>query len=508
MVFSSFDFIFVFLPIFLVVNVFLIRTRFSNWAISWIILSSLVFYSWWDITNLPILLGSIFANFILGNQLRNKPSQVVLLFSCGGNLLVLGWFKYRLFFLNMIDGMSGSDMPILSLIIPLGLSFFTFQQITWLVDSHRRLRPEVSWQNYTMYISFFPQLIAGPIVHHRDVVEQIARGQRRERITFDIMVGLSILIIGLAKKVLIADRLAIFANSFFSQAASGGDLALLNSWIGVLAYTFQLYFDFSAYSDMAIGIARMCGIRLPINFNSPYKATSIIDFWRRWHITLSAFLRDYLYIALGGNRRGITRRYVNIFLTMLIGGFWHGANWTFILWGAVHGILIVANQLWAYTQIPIPRPIAMGVTFILVVFAWVLFRSSDVETGLRIYAAMIYGSDFAHWQLLGNPIQFGPPEEILRSFIELAGFAPKFSGAIVQLVILSGAAMIAFTLPNTAQLFYRFNKPVGLRVAPISWIDRQLIWRPNIFWALSLAILFGLITLNMGREVEFLYFDF
>ena len=311
---------------------------------------SLVYYAWWRPEYLLLLLFSVAVNFGLGKLiidggLSRPRARAVLTVGIIFNLCLLGYFKYAGFFVANVDDFFGAQWVVPNIILPIGISFITFQKIAFLVDAYRGLVRNCTPRNYTFFVTFFPQLIAGPITHHSEIMPQIGPSQRRD-IAADLAVGISIFVVGLFKKVVIADSLAIYADAGYAMLRAGQPLDHASAWVTVLCYSFQLYYDFSGYSDMAIGLARMFGFRLPVNFYSPYKSTSIIDFWRRWHITLSRFLRDYLYIPLGGNRRGPVRRYVNLGIVMLLGGLWHGANWTFVVWGAVHGLMLALNHAW------------------------------------------------------------------------------------------------------------------------------------------------------------------
>jgi alginate O-acetyltransferase complex protein AlgI len=355
MLFNSPIFIFFFLPTVLIV--FLLLKSFSARAgnhiqkrlpIIWLILASLFFYGWWYPGNLGIILTSIALNYGLGILLnRNGFSPVVrkflLVVGISGNLLAIAYYKYAAFLVDNANSLLGQNFQVPDIILPIAISFFTFQQIAYLVDAYAVRSEERNFVNYIFFITFFPQLIAGPIVHHSDVLPQLSQARWKVAIP-EIMIGSTIFIMGLFKKVIFADSIAEYATPVFNAASENIIPTFSEAWVGALAYTFQLYFDFSGYSDMAIGLAFMFGIRLPINFFSPYQAISITDFWRRWHITLSNFLRDYLYIPLGGNRKGNLRQSLNLMATMLLGGLWHGAGWTFILWGGLHGVALVINH--------------------------------------------------------------------------------------------------------------------------------------------------------------------
>lgn len=298
----------------------------------------------------------------------------------------MGYFKYADFFILNANFIFGSEFEFLKLTLPLAISFFTFQQIAYLVDSYKGETKEYDFLSYALFVSFFPQLIAGPIVHHKEMMPQFAKLKNKVKNHGNILLGLFIFSMGLFKKVVIADTFAVYATQGFDKMEV---LEFFTAWQTSLSYTFQLYFDFSGYCDMAIGAALLFNIRLPINFNSPYKACDIQDFWRRWHITLGRFLRDYIYIPLGGNRGGLTRTCLNLFATFLIGGIWHGAGWTFIFWGFLHGIALVIHRLWLLTKIKLPKILAWIITFNFVNFAWVFFRANSFEDALKVLKGMV-----------------------------------------------------------------------------------------------------------------------
>ena len=308
-------------------------------AMGWLVIASLFFYAWWNPVYLGLILVSILFNYTLGAILYKKRRKMLLVLGIAINLALLLYFKYAMFFVSTFNALTGGDFYIKQIVLPLAISFFTFQQIAYLVDVYRGRTYEYNFLHYCLFVSFFPQLISGPIVHHGEMLPQFEK-KRVYRLNYeDLSVGLSVFFIGLFKKVVLADGMAEYATPIFNAVSQGIPLSFFESWLGLLAYGLQIYFDFSSYCDMAIGLGRMFGIYLPINFYSPYKAVNVIDFWRKWHITLSRFLRDYLYIPLGGNRKGRVRRYTNLMITMLLGGLWHGANWTFVIWGFLFGII-------------------------------------------------------------------------------------------------------------------------------------------------------------------------
>ena len=389
MLYNSFEFIFVFLPVCLLLY-FGAAALSRGLANGVLCAASLAFYAWWDWKdqgwrNLLLLVGSILVNFAAGALLRRRPSRAALTAAVAANLAVLGYFKYANFALSNWAAVSGGSFVPLHIVLPLGVSFFTFTQIAFLVDCYRGLARELDLTRYVLFVSFFPHLIAGPIVHHSQLMPQLSTELPKRWTPANVHPGLAFFTLGLFKKVGIADTVAPWAGEVFAMA---GPVGLVDAWRGALAWTMQLYFDFSGYSDMAIGLGLLFNVRLPDNFDAPYRAASIADFWRRWHITLSRFLRDYLYIPLGGNRRGEGRRHVNLFLTMLLGGIWHGAGWTFVLWGAYHGVLLIVQRLWNNRGRALPTVLARPVTFLAVVVGWVLFKATSIQQAGSILAGM------------------------------------------------------------------------------------------------------------------------
>jgi D-alanyl-lipoteichoic acid acyltransferase DltB (MBOAT superfamily) len=396
LLFSSPEFLFGFLPLVAVIAFLVSRLAGKTMAIVVLVVSSLIFYGWSNPWLLFLLCGSVVVNFLIGRRLVLGPSRVLLGLGICLNIGALGYFKYAHFIAQTISTIAATDYSLGQIVLPLAISFFTFQQIAFLVDAHRGKVDQIDFLHYGLFVVFFPQLIAGPIVHHSEIIPQFRESRGIGLSLDDFRTGLLILAIGLYKKVVIADTLAGYADPVF--AASGNGLSLIEAWGGVLCFTFQIYFDFSGYSDMAIGLARIFGIRLPLNFHSPYKANSIIDFWRRWHMTLSRFLRDYLYFSLGGNQKGRPRRYANLMITMLLGGLWHGAGWTFVFWGALHGFYLVINHAWHAVLRRLGcdptittiwgRAAGRLLTFLAVVVGWVFFRAADWQGATDILSAM------------------------------------------------------------------------------------------------------------------------
>lgn len=390
MLFNSVEYLLLFLPTAFAVYFVLHRAKQHSLAKIWLVAASLAFYAWWGLAYLPLILISIVCNFVIGTALNSRLNlacrRTLLWIGLVFNLALLGYFKYANFVVDNWNAIAGSNITIAHVVLPLAISFFTFQKIAYLVDSYRGEAAGYNFVDYALFVTFFPQLIAGPIVHHKEVVPQFQNSQAWQLSRTNIAMGLSILGIGLFKKVMIADTFAVFADKGFNATVP---LSFSEAWIAALSYTFQLYFDFSGYTDMAIGAALMFNIRLPLNFNSPYKALDIQEFWRRWHITLSRFLRDYLYVPLGGNRLGEIRTYANLFATFLLGGLWHGASWMFVIWGALHGFALIINRLWRKSGISLPAPVAWCLTFVFVTVAWVFFRAKDIASAMNILCGMV-----------------------------------------------------------------------------------------------------------------------
>lgn len=381
MLFNSQIFVFAFLPATLAAFAF--AARFGSIPARWSLVAvSLIFYAWWRPPFLLLLIASIAANFWTGRRLQGPHAKHWLLTGLAFNLLLLAYFKYRDFF----AALAGVTLP--PLILPLGISFFTFQQVMYLVDTFRHdLPPRTSFLDYACFVAFFPHLIAGPIVRPRHIIPQFSALRPLKTYSARLEAGAEIFLLGLAKKLVLADSFSRFADPGFAAAASH-NLTFLEAWIALLAYGAQIYFDFSGYCDMAIGLAAMFGIAFPRNFASPYQAKNISEFWRRWNITLSQFLRDYVYIPLGGNRHGAPRRLFNLMATMLLGGLWHGAALKFLVWGALHGAYLVIHQVFGRTKIRLPGPLAQTITLLAVLLAWVPFRADDFATAASFYRAL------------------------------------------------------------------------------------------------------------------------
>jgi D-alanyl-lipoteichoic acid acyltransferase DltB (MBOAT superfamily) len=385
MLFSSDVFILAFLPVTLGLYYALAARRGAR--IGLLIAASLVYYGYWDVRFVPLLVGLALVNWGLAWLGVRRQQRFWLDLGIIVNLAALGFFKYANFFLGNLAAL-GWRAPALDIVLPLGISFFVFQKISYLIDLRRGDRHLYPLGDYCLFVFFFPQLIAGPIVRHNEIIPQFALPPRRAEMWENLARGAMLFILGLTKKVAIADTLAPNVDVLFAKAAAGTALNFAEGWAAAVSFALQIYFDFSGYSDMAIGLGRMFGFRLPFNFAAPYRAPSIREFWRRWHMTLSRFLRDYLYIPLGGNRRGGVRQAVNVILTMLLGGLWHGAGWTFVAWGGLHGAALAVNGAWSRRGWRLPAVLGWAATMLFVLAAWVLFRAADFGTAWHMLQAM------------------------------------------------------------------------------------------------------------------------
>ncbi|HVZ07191.1 MBOAT family O-acyltransferase [Rhodopila sp.] len=385
MLFNSQVFILLFLPA--VVGLYYACAGSRTMRQMAVVVASVIFYGWWDVRFVPLLVGLTVATWLIAEAFGRWRRPWIPLLGVALNLGALGLFKYADFFRGTVYGALDEPWRPWSLVLPLGISFFVFQKISYLVDLRRGDRHIYGFLDFCMFVSFFPQLIAGPLVRHNEIIWQFDADPRRPDMWENLSRGFILFLIGVAKKVLLADTLAMLADPLFAHAQTA-PLTAAQAWTAAGAYTLQIYFDFSGYSDTAIGLGLMFGLRLPFNFNAPYRAVSVRDFWRRWHMTLSRFLRDYLYIPLGGSRVPAWRQAVNLVLTMLLGGLWHGANWTFVAWGGLHGGALAVNHLWEGRGPRLPRPLAWLLTLLFVMVGWVLFRCPTFGEAGTILLAM------------------------------------------------------------------------------------------------------------------------
>lgn len=462
MLFNSYEYLIYFLPLSLAVYFALGRK--AAWAAGWLVAASLFFYAWWNPKYLPLIVASIGFNFVIGRVLHRGPrrAKAWLAFGVAANLALLGVFKYADFAVRNAAGMTGLPLALPYIVLPLGISFFTFTQIAYLVDVARGRAREPSLVNYALFVSFFPHLLAGPILHHSEMMPQFASASNKRPQPFHLAAGLFLLALGLVKKVCLADPLAPVVAAGFDQPQA---ISVVTAWLAVLAYTLQIYFDFSGYTDMALGAARMFNIQMPVNFDSPYHATNIREFWQRWHITLSRFLREYLYIPLGGNRLGEARTAVNVMATFLLGGFWHGAAWTFVAWGALHGCALVCLRAWARNGRHMPRACGWAITFLFVMVSWVFFRAASLPSAIAMLRAMA-GANAS--------------QATLRDALSLAG--------VPALLVLATALAIVAWRRNSNDLALDF-RPTLLRGTAVA---AGLVWS----------------VLQLGKVAPFLYFNF
>ncbi len=480
MLFNSFEFIFIFLPITWFIYFYLNGLKLTEISKAFLVFASLFFYSWWNVKYLPLILISMLFNYSIGKTLSVKRSKAILTIGIIANLALLGYFKYADFFIENLKIITKSNIHLLHLALPLAISFFTFQQISYLVDSYRHETKEYDFLNYALFVTFFPQLIAGPIVHHKEMMPQFAKTRNKVKSYNNVAKGLFIFSMGLFKKVVIADTFAIWATNGFDVSKT---LNFAEAWITSLSYTLQLYFDFSGYTDMAIGAALLFNIKLPINFDSPYKATSIQDFWRRWHITLSRFLKDYIYIPLGGNRKGNFRTYSNLMITFLLGGLWHGAGWTFVFWGFLHGVALVIHRVWKRLGFSMNKILAWFITFNFINIAWVFFRAKSWDDAIKVLSGMFS---------LNNIMLPGSLESKLSSLkhygVTFGYWLNNIDGTTKTTiwVFLGLFVIVYFKNSNEYSNSFVLNKKT----------------------ALIAALMFAFSILSLGKVSEFLYFNF
>ena len=506
MVFSSYEFLFYFLPCAYVG--FVLAKKLGGWDFAFAFLgaTSLVFYANWSTELLAILVCSVLFNFVAGNVLieraaANQPTRAILGLSITANLIALGYFKYTNFFLDIVNQVSGSGFSHLQIILPIGISFYTFIQIGYLVEAASGLVQRQKFTRYVLFATFFPCITAGPLVLQREIFGQM---EDRKDHAFDIerlTAGLTLFVMGLFKKVVLADNIAPYANTAFDGVSAGLAIGTGDAWIGSLAYSLQLYFDFSGYSDMAIGLGVMFGIRLPLNFNSPFKASSISDFWRRWHMTMTRFFTTYLYspMAIDGvrsaqeNEYGAFRRFLitsawPVILTFLIAGIWHGAGWTFVVFGLIHGLALAVDHGWKVLNLrSLPYPVGWALTMGVVISGLVVFRAPDLSTAATILAAM--------WGLPQALPEIGQAGRVV------ADFAP----AVLMIAVFAAIVLLA---PNTQQIMDRHWMSTDLK--PEDSADREpiLSWRPSLGWSVATAALLTLAIASIGSESSFLYYQF
>ncbi len=472
MLFNSIEFLFIFLPITFIVYFYLNKMKLIKPASAWLVIASLIFYSYWKIDYLPLILISMVFNYSIGSVLSSNDNlkinkKLLMIFAVGANVALLGYYKYFDFLIQNINMIFQQDFNYMHIVLPLAISFFTFQQIAYIVDSYEGKTKEYDFLTYALFVTFFPQLIAGPIVHHQEMMPQFASLRNRIINHKNISIGLFLLAIGLFKKVMIADFLSPFVKPAFDEIQI---LTCFEAWCASIAYTLQLYFDFSGYCDMAMGIGYLFNIKLPQNFNSPYKSESIQEFWRRWHITLSRFLRDYIYIPLGGNRLGDFKTYRNLFVTFLIGGIWHGANWTFVIWGALHGVAVCINRFWKKLNVKLPHWVCVAMLFMFADITWVYFRASSIHKANQIIASMFGFNGFA-------------PVVIDKLRLSFENGSLKLS-----LLLLIPSLILIFFVKNSTEFAQKF--------------------KPNAVYFTATLLMLLISILSINKVSEFLYFQF
>lgn len=485
MLFNSYFFILIFFPVTFAVYSILNKAKLTIASRVWLACASLFFYTWWSLAFLPLILISIAVNYATGFSLQRYAGKIrvsrrsLLIIGLVFNILLLGYFKYYNFFISNVNAILPVRLPLRDIILPLGISFFTFTQIAYLVDVYKGIAKEYSLLNYILFVTFFPHLIAGPIIHHKEMMPQFDSKRNKLLNRKNVFAGAFLFSAGLFKKLILADTFRIWANYGFNGHPH---LTMLEAWAVSLSYTFQLYFDFSGYTDMALGASLFFNIKLPANFNSPYKALDVQDFWRRWHITLSRFFKDYVYIPLGGNRRGLSRSYFNIVITFIIGGIWHGAGWLFILWGSLHGIANIFSRFIKSLGIRLNTFVAWFITFNFINFTWIFFRSKDLGVAKNILSGM-FNFSRTGLQVLNTPpltfrenwFIFGWNQE--GSSINFLTFLFIFAGFVIT-------------------LGFKNSNEITSRVVP------------SYRWAALTGLLFGVSMLFMTRRSEFLYFQF
>jgi alginate O-acetyltransferase complex protein AlgI len=543
MLFNSYEFIFMFLPLTLA-GFFVLGRQSRGLALGWLVAASLFFYAWWRPLNVLIIAPSILVNYVLARWLmrlgeqreRAGTARIVLVLGIVFNVCFLGYFKYVNFFATVVNDLTGADFVFANIVLPLGISFITFQKIAFLIDVHGRRVKSFTLGEYVLFVLFFPQLIAGPIVHFREMMPQFQRATCR----FDreaAAVGLTLFVFGLFKKVVLADGIAAYVTPLYEASAAGAQTSLIPAWIAALGFTLQIYFDFSGYSDMALGLARFVGVRLPANFDSPLKATSIVDFWLRWHMTLTRFLTAYLYNplvlwltrrrlakgqpALGGRSPSVGAFIAMLaaptLLTMFVSGLWHGAGYLFVLWGIVHGLYLSIDHGWRlygarawmskerYERLM--RPLGFLLTFVAVVVAMVLFRSTSALGARELLEGMLGFNGIALPPALLEHL--GPLSNAVRRFVapssELAGQDLFFALAWTVSLL-----AIALLMPNTLQILGRYE-PALVAARPVTGsgkLQRLIAWSPSLPWAVALAALAVMAIMRLGGKSEFLYWQF
>ena len=488
MLFNSHAFIFVFLPIVWLVYFGLNRFKLYKIAQFSLIFASFVFYSFEDWRLCLLLLATVVVNYFLHIFLSKQPKKPIkyflLVFGILFNLGLLFYFKYLNFSLDIVNRVFATNFFYKKIALPLGISFFTFQQVSMLIDSAKTKMKTYNFFDYALYVSYFPQLVAGPIVLHQELIPQFHDENKKRINASNLISGMEYFILGFAKKVLVADSFARICDAGYNNIPS---LNVYSTILVILAFTLQIYFDFSGYCDMALGLGRMFNFELPINFNSPYKAKSIDEFWDRWHMTLSRFLTQYLYIPLGGNRKGKLRTYINIMIVFTVSGIWHGANWTFIIWGILHGCAKVFYRFGKSVIDKIPAPIRWGVTFIFVNATWVLFRADYFRQSLDIFKKLFWGgSGLGHADMVGAFCDTSIAMAFLRNLVSTNAF--DVIQQVWLLLWFAACTLVCIKLPSSHELIDKKNR--------------------SNKWFLYLGALFFLSFIGLSQISKFIYFNF
>lgn len=543
MLFNSYQFVFCFLPIALAGFAWFGSLGKPKACLVWLAAASVAFYAWWNPVNLLIIAPSVLANYILARALLrwgdDRPgwAQAALVLGILGNLAFLSYFKYKNFFLEISNDALGTDFVFTQIVLPLGISFITFQKIAFLVDVYTGRVRAFTFQSYSLFVFFFPQLIAGPIVHYREMMPQFDKSTGRVS-GQDIAVGLGLFSLGLFKKVILADGIAVHVSPIYATAASGQPVTLLYAWLATVGFTLQVYFDFSGYSEMALGAARLFGIRLPMNFNSPLRATSIIDFWGRWHVTLVRFLTDYVFnpMAFAITRARLSKRksvlaghgssvgaffwvlIVPTMVTMLLSGLWHGAGYGYIVWGLLHGSYLVINHTWntyrpqawsacaMYSRVM--APVGLVLTFVGVVLAMAFFRAPTIGGGMNMAAGMFGFNGVSLPMAIGNQLAPWLPSFVALEWTSGKGFV---QGVIWTVLLLA----VAWCLPNTLEIFSRYAPALGFTgqggtaaLRKLRRLGLSLQWEPSVRWATAVAFFAAIGIIALGQPTEFLYWQF
>ena len=493
---------------------------FALWIL---ILSSLFFYGWWEPKYLLLIVGSIVFNYSItlclsSTGISHFHKAILLKLGISGNLILLGIFKYLMFFVETSGFLFNLEYSPINIVLPLGISFFTFQQIALLIDAHNGALSNFNFKNHTLFVVFFPQLISGPIVHFSEVIPQFSEKKKaKEGFYEDLFVGIVLITIGLSKKVLIGDEFANWSDNVFVFSTFNAHITFLEAWIGILCFTLQIYFDFSAYSDIALGVSRLFGVKLPLNFDSPYQATNISEFWRRWHITLSRFLQQYVYIPLGGNKNGNLRTCINLMAVMLLAGLWHGASWTFVVWGAVHGIMLIVHRVYRFISSDKDKEPESFVSlnfkklfiFFLVALAWVLFRSEDFNSAISIYSAAFGFNGFS------LPVHYESYLNAFPLFVDLFGisFAPvNLYGGGWQLIWIFLGCVFVLYIPNVYSVLQplspALNQTHNNATKTTFTLTILLKYPITIGVFLSALAFLAILKIIQGQKGEFIYFQF